>query len=226
MIRAKRLKESEVPGKTELYEVRKSRDIIVEEKQKDDSLDQVILEYSVVDGDVGYFAKEYRPAGVQKTGAKVIDITAVMLYNAEKCIRWHLYDIKDTLAGEHTVVQLYDQWNSGLRYLQQNILNQILGYSVLPDLGVITRYFDKERMKRLRDEYQKFCDEIEKNRQGMTLAKRKKRTQIAKCRAVLKAAGEILDGNFRDENGLNTYKIHIRQLLCESGQVYKMRFPV
>lgn len=58
------------------------------------------------DGDVGYFAKEYRPANVPKTGAKVIDITAVMLNHTEKCTRWHLYDIKDTLAGEHTVVKL------------------------------------------------------------------------------------------------------------------------
>lgn len=225
MIRAKYLRESEAAGKTELYEVRKSREIIVEEKQDDGSLDQVILVYSVEDGDVGYFAKEYRPANVQKTGAKVIDITAAILNNEKKWIRWHLYDIKDTLAGEHTVVQLYDQWSCGLRYLQQNILNQMLGYLVCPNLGVITRNFDEERMNRLRDQYRKSCEEITKNEHGMVLAKRKKRPEIAKYRAVLKAAEAILNRSFRMENGSDTYKINIR-MLCESGKVYKMSFPV
>lgn len=226
MIKAKNLRESEAPGKTELYEVRKSREIIVEEKQDDGSLDQVVLVYSVEDGNVGYFAKEYRPADVQKTGAKVIDITAATLNNDKKWIKWHLYDIKDTLAGEHTVVQLYDQWSCGLRYLQRNILDQMPGYSVFPNLGVITRNFDKERMKRLRDRYQVLCEEIEKNEHGMVLAKRKKRPEIAKYRAVLKAAGAILDESFQVGDGSDTYRIHIRLLCCESGQVYQTRFPV
>lgn len=226
MIKAKKLKESETPGKTELYEVGKSREIIVEEKQGDGSLDQVILVYSVEDGDVGYFAKEYRPANVQKTGAKVIDITAVTLNDESKWIRWHLYDIKDTLAGEHTVVQLYDQWSCGLRYLQQNILNQVPDYSVFPSLGVITRNYDEERMKRLRDQSQKSCEEIAKNTHGMVLAKRKKRPEIAKYRAVLKAAGAILDESFQVEGESDTYKIRIRLLCCEGGRVYQTRFPV
>ena len=78
-IKARRLKECEMPGRTELYEVANSREIVTEEKQSDGSLDQVILKYVVEEGDVGYFAKEYRPHNIQKTGAKVIDITAVML---------------------------------------------------------------------------------------------------------------------------------------------------
>lgn len=225
-IRARRLEESEMPGKTELYEIRKSRDIVVEEKQIDGSLDQVTLEYHVRGDDVGYFAKEYRPADVQKMGAKVIDITAVMLNHTKKNIRWYLDDIKDSLAGENTVVKLHDQWNSGLRYLQKNILNQVPGYTETPNLGVITRCYDEKRMKRLRNDYQKVCDEIENDQQGKTLSQRKKRTDIAKYRGILKATQAILDRNFRDESGNNTYKIHIKQLLSENDQIYKMRFHV
>ncbi len=59
----------------------------------------------------------------------------------------------------------------------------------------------------------------------MTLAKRKKGTGIAKDRAALKAAQAILEKNFQAENELNTYKIHIR-FLQETGQFYKMNFPV
>lgn len=225
-IKARKLKELELPGKTELYEVTKSCDISVEEKQSDGSLDQVILEYRVEENCVGYFAKEYRPADVPKNGSKVIDITAVMLSKANKCVRWYLYDVKDTLGGENTVMKLYNQWNSGLRYLQQNILNHVQGYSVFPNLGVITRCYDEERMKRLRDEFQKRCDEIENYPRKMTLLQRKDRTMIGKYRANLKVTQAILDRKFEPENGTDTYIINIEQLLSENDRIYKMKFLV
>lgn len=225
-IKARKLKGNEIPERTALYEVKDSRNIAVEEKQDDGSLDQVILEYCVENDDTGYFAKEYRPENVKKEGAKVIDITAVMLNHDEKYVRWHLYDIKDTLAGAGTVTKLYNQWNSGLRYLQENILDQASEYSMTPDLGVITRCYDEERMKRLKNDYQKLCDEIENYPNNMTLPQRKKRTNIGKYRGILKAAQGILDRSFQEENEGNTYKIHIRQLFYESDQMYKMKFSV
>ena len=225
-IKAKILKMSEIPGKTELYEVRDSRSITVEEKQNDGSLDQAILEYCVEGGSVGYFAKEYRPASVQKAGSKVVDITAVMLDYAKKYVRWHIYDMKDTLAGENTIVKFHDQWSSGLRYLQQNVLAQISEYTEVPNIGVITRFYDEERMKRLKSGYQRQCEEIENYGQNMTLAQRKKRTDIAKFRGTVKAAQAILDRKFQAEDGSNTYKIHIRQMSSENGQVYRIGFPV
>lgn len=225
-IRAQRLKESETPERTKLYEIRDSRDIAVEEKQADDSLDQVILEYRIEDGDLGLFAKEYRPSDVPKTGAKVIDITAVLLDHTEQYARWHLYDIKDNLAGESTVLKLYEQWTFGLRYLQDNILDKISGYTITPDLGVITRKYEEKRMERLRDRYQILCDEIKTPRPNIPLAQRKKRPGIAKYRGILRAAQAILNKNFRSENGIDTYKIHIKQLRRENNQIYKMEFPV
>ena len=60
-IRARKLKESEVPGKTELYEIREPCKIMVEEIQADGSKDKVVLDYCVGNGSVGYFGKEYRP---------------------------------------------------------------------------------------------------------------------------------------------------------------------
>jgi len=225
MIKARRLRASEIPERAALYGVWESRDIAVEEKQKDGSLDRVTLQYRLGDGDTGYFAKEYLPEGVNKTGAKRIDITAVMAEHAKKCVRWHLYDIKDTLAGENTVVQLHDQWSCGLGYLQ-NVLKQLPGYTVRPDLGVITRSYDRDRMIRLREEYQKRCDEAERDTQGMSLAQRKKRTDIAKYRGTLRAAEAILNGRFQAESGDDTYVIHIRQLSYQNNQIYKMEFIV
>lgn len=219
-INARKLKDNEIPGKTELYEVAHSCEIMAEEEQRDGSLDRVVLIYDMQEGDVGYFAKEYRPHNIQKTGAKVIDITAVMLSHTKKCIRWHLYDIKDTLAGENTVVKLYNQWNAGLQYLQQNILKTAPEYEVVSDLGVIVRDYDEERMERLKKEYQGFCKEAEDHSRQMTLAQRKRRTNISKYRGVLWAAEAILDRKIHLESGDDIYEIHIR-MLCEKGQVYE-----
>ena len=172
------------------------------------------------------YASEYRPENVPKDGAKVIDITAAIVDHREKCVRWHLYDIKATLAGYDTVTKLYNQWNCGLLYLRENILRELPGYLSVPDLGVITRVYDEDRMKRLRDEYRKHCDEIENVSGIMTLSQRKKRTDIGKYRAGLRAAQAILDRTFQPEDEADTYNIQIRLLCQEGNQVYKTRFPI
>lgn len=225
IINARKLKEHESPGKTELYEVVHSRDIMAEEKQSDGSLDRVMPIYNVGEGDVGYFAKEYRPHNIQKTGAKVIDITAVMLNHVKKCIRWHLYDIKDTLAGENTVVKLYNQWNAGLQYLQQNVPKSVPEYEVISDLGVITRCYDEGRMERLKNEYQGYCKDAENHSRLMTLAQRKRRTNISKYKGVLLAVEAVLDRKIRIGSGDDIYEIHIK-MLCGNGQVYETEISV
>ena len=130
------------------------------------------------------------------------------------------------MAGEHTVVQLFDQWNFGLQYLQETILSQLPEYLVIPDLGVITRCYDEERMKRLRDKFQKLCNDVENEQQRMSLSQRKKRTAVAKYRAVYKAAQAILDRHFQMQSEEDTYEIHIRQLSHENDRVYKTKLFV
>lgn len=225
-IKAIRLKEAKIPEKTAMYEVRNSRDIVVEEIQKNGSCDRVTLRYCVENDDIGYFAREYRPEGVPKEGAKVIDITAAMLNRGEKKLKWYLYDIKDTLAGDHTVVKLHDQWNAGLQYLKQNILDQKPEYLKVPDLGVITRFYDEKRMERLRDYYQGQCDEIENFSGRMSLAQQKKRVNIGEYRGYQKAAQAILDRKFCTDTGDDTYIIHIRYLNNGAEGSYQMDFSV
>ena len=105
-IRAIKLKESDRPHRTALYEVTGSREITAEEKHDDGSLEQVVLDFCINGVSRGYYASEYRPENVPKDGAKVIDITAAIVDHREKCVRWHLYDIKATLAGYDTVTKL------------------------------------------------------------------------------------------------------------------------
>lgn len=226
-IKARRLKASDIPERVALYEIRESREIVVKEKHsEDDSQDLVIMEYCIEGNMVGYFAHEYRPVNVPKEGAKVIDLTAVMLNHAEKSVRWYLYDVKATLAGAETIVKLYSQWNAGLQYLQKDVLDQTPEYETIPDLGVITRTYDEQRMIRLRNDYREQCHTIENNHQCPTLAQRKKRPDIAKYKGVLKVAQAILDGEFQTEDGTYTYKIHIRRLSKETDLIYKIRLLV
>ncbi len=228
-IKAIKLKDPATPQKGKLYEVefRETPCLIpVEEKHEDGSLDQVVLDYHMEEGETGYFSKEYLPDNMSRDGAKRIDITAVMLNHQKRYVRWHLYDIKRTMAGENTVVTLSDQWNAGLGYLQQTVLNQIPEYLVTPDLGVITSNYDEERMKRLRDRAGKDCEEAGNSRQNLTLPQRKKRVDIAKYRAIFQASQAILDRKFQTEDGRNTYEIHIRIMNHEKGQPYQLNFPV
>lgn len=220
-IEALKLKKSGKLDRTKLYEIRESQDIIVMDKQ---SKDQVVLEYCLGEDQVGYFAEEYRPNDVPEDGANLIDITAVLLDTAKKCGRWHLYEMKGALAGENTIVKLYNQWNAGLGYLRKNILNYLPDYSLSPDLGVVARTYDEERMKRLRDDYQRHYDEMGRNRGKGTLAQQKKGMNIGKCRAVLKACQAILDRKFQAENGNDTYEIHIKDQ--KADQRYNINFPV
>lgn len=226
VIKAKKLKESGIPEKGKLYEISSNREISIEEQQNDGSLDQTILKYDLQNGDVGYCAKEYLPDGLEKDGAKRIDITALMVNHVKKCVRWHLYDMKVNLVGKDIVVKLCNQWDAGLTYLQHNVLCELPGYAQTPDLGVITRDYDRKRMEGLRDQYLHICNEIDSNETRETLSKRKRKPEIAKYRAILKASQEILDGKFHAQNGTGTYDIHIRRLSRKKDNAFHIKLQV
>lgn len=224
-IRANKLKNLKIPEKGKLYEIRDSRDIEVMENHEDGSKDVVILKYCIEAEAVGYFAKEYLPDGTKKEGAKRIDVTAVMLDDTKKYIRWYLYDLKATVAGASTIVKLYNQWHIGLRYLQQNILMQRINYTVDSNLGVITRNYDRARMERLEREYQKICDDIQNGDREQSLSMRKRRPEIVKYKAVLMASHAILKKEFCAENG-DTYTIDIKYLCGQDNMVYQMAMKI
>ena len=157
-------------------------------------------------GQYWIFCKGIASCKCEKGRGKSDYITAIMLDCEKKCVRWHLYDIKDILAGEDTAVKLYNQWNSGVAYLQQNILALLQGYSEAADLGVITRCYDKNRMEHLLSKYQGLCNEMKNGQEGRTLSQRKRRPEIAKYKGKLKAIQAILDSEFQSDSGTVTYK--------------------
>lgn len=225
-IQTKELREGERPEKTQLYRIAASCCFPVEEHQQDGSVDRVMINYRNQRDDIGYFAKEYRPTGVEKTGAKVIDITAIMINSATRYIRWYLYDVKDTLAGEGTVLKLCAQWNAGLKHLARGILSELSFDRQHPSLGVITRNYDRTRMERLRDKYEQRYNESIAGQGKLDLARRKRVSQeITKSKGILTAAQYILEEEFQSADG-ERFAIDIRYLALQEKDVYSMDFLI
>lgn len=186
-----------------------SMDITVEEKQADsNTLDRTILHYTVRNGDRGYFSKEYIPDGMPKKGIKKPDITAMMENHAERKVKWYIYDLKDTVINTKTVLKLCNQWHSGIEHIKEQYLNDLNGYSIDSSLGVITRYWSKDKLQELQDGY---TEKINQEGRGGLLTARKSRANLEEYRQKVKAIQYILDEIFIDEDisgGKEAYNIH------------------
>lgn len=205
------------------------------EDRKPDEARRALLEFGeerllhgkvIQEGDETFYVEHSmgRPVSLYLASSMIHELTPfVKALSATRRIDWLYCDeVENSL---HPLLQS-DQWNAGLGYLQQTVLNQIPGYLVTPDLGVITGKYDEERMKRLRDRARSDCEEVENSRQNLTLSQRKRRVDIAKYRAIFQAFQAILDRKFQTEDGRNTYEIHIRIMNHEKGQPYQLNFPV
>lgn len=206
-----------------LYEIEENARIPIEEVQNDGSRDRVILDFQLEQGQMGCFANEYLPSGESKDGKNVIDITAAMIDTHSKYVRCHLYDIKDTLGGEHTAVKLCNQWNAGLTYLSNGILNELDGYEVRRDIGVFTRNYDEHRMRNTHKLLEHKLENL-KQSEKVPLATRKSYTKIPEYEEQLLAVRMILDEMFRSEG--ERYPISIVLLSKSESDVYQSSLVV
>lgn len=225
-IKASRLKKHVECEKRKLYKFVGDNIVPVKENQADGSIDIVLLKYYMQDDEEGYFSKEYIPEGMKKDGAKSLDITAFVINHDKKCIRWILYDMKGKLAGETTTVDICDKWNAGLDYIQTSVLNKLSDYKMESNLGVIAREYDRNRMKRLQEKYEGLCHEIDEKQSELPIAMRKRKTNISKYKAIYRASEMILNGKFLQQNGENTYDIHVKLLRHVTELVYQTELIV
>lgn len=227
-INAIRLKQNKAPGPTALYELKTDREIEVQEYQtSDQSVDQVILHFRLCEGELGYFSKEYRPQGVEEKGAKKIDITAAVVNQAEQQIKWYLYDIKRTFGGRDVLVHLWNQWNSAWIYLQEHIV-QPSGCQEEPHLGVFTRTFERERIEKDLQDCKNACEGIlSKDDTKITLALRKRTTEIARLRQFCMVEQAVLDGKFWvADHPDREYDIDIQYLTLQGENTYQAEYQV
>ena len=83
--------------KSAMYEFDFSTDILVVENHDNKTVDQLLLQYELADGDKAYFSEEYLPAGMRKDGVKKPDITAMIENPVSMKLQWFIYDMKATV---------------------------------------------------------------------------------------------------------------------------------
>lgn len=207
-MKAHELKQETERKKSVMYCFYCSMDIPVEEKQKDNTLDRTILHYMLRDGDKAYLSEEYLPEGMSKEGVKKPDITAILESSAERRVKWYIYDMKDTVIKSETALKLCNQWHSGIEHIESQYLNDLDGYSIESSLGVISRYWCKEKLQKEKDNCEK---KINQQDGEVLLTARKSKTELNKYRQKVKAIQFILDGIFVYENETGermSYGIH------------------
>lgn len=185
--------------KSIMYEFDFSTDImIVESQQLDGSADYTLLHYLLQDGDKAYFSEEYLPAGMSKRGAKKPDITAIVENPAAQKAKWFIYDMKDTVNNVQTAGKLCSQWHEGIEHLKTEYLNTISDYQIENSVGVIMRYWSKDK---LLEDIQKYRERLEGKNQLLTA--RKVRTRANEYAERIRAAQFIIDGIFQDYDELS-----------------------
>lgn len=219
-MKAQRLRQDIGYNKTVMYWFDRSMDITVEEKQKNNTLDKIILHFTVREGDMAYFGNEYVPVGMKKESTKKPDITAILENSVERKVKWYVYDMKDTVIDAKVALKLCNQWHSGIEHIEGQFLNSLEGYSVESSLGVIFRYWDRDMLQKEKDVYVGKINQIVKNR---LLTARKSLPKLDEYRQRVKAVQFILDGVFIDEalsGGRFSYDIHFVYMVTADKVAY------
>lgn len=134
MIAGRHKRKNENYEKTSLYIIENSETI----EFSDASGDSATIAYQINEGQHGLYAHEFRPEQVPKADSKVIDLSmGIEDFENKKCI-WGLYDLKRTLGGKDDALKLGGQWQAGLRYWYNSVLNYLDGYTKSGRIGVVT----------------------------------------------------------------------------------------
>lgn len=180
--------------KSTMYEFDFSTDIMVVETQNTDgSTDCTMLHYMLKNGDKAYFSEEYLPFGMSKRGVKKPDITAIIENPENTKAKWFIYDMKDTVINAQTAGKLCSQWHKGIEHLTSEYLETKSDYQMEDSVGVITRYWDKDK---LQEDIQKYQERLTSGNQLLTA--RKSLPRVNEYRQKIKSAQYIIDGIFCD----------------------------
>ena len=208
--------------KSTMYEFDRNEEILVEEKQDNGTCDRILLCYNIGKGEKAYFSEEYLPYGMKKEGVKKPDITAIVENSHEKEIKWFIYDIKDTVINANTAVKLCSQWHSGIEHISMGYLDQLPDYHVNSSLGVITRYWDKERLGKEMEDYRKKIESLQIG--NLLLTARKGKINVREYEGKIEAMQNIVNEQFIEYDELTknkkVYSINYIMLNTEDSITY------
>ena len=193
--------------KSAMYEFDFSTNILVVENHDNGTMDQLLLQYELEEGENAYFSEEYLPVGMKKDGVKKPDITAMIENTAKMKLKWFIYDMKATVMDTKVAMKLCDQWRQGIEHITQEYLNTKSEYEIMESVGVVTRYWSEEK---LQEEINKYEEKL--NSKNALLTARKALPKTNEYRKRIKAAKCIIDKVYCDYDELNgkrkDYEIH------------------
>ena len=193
--------------KSAMYEFDFSTDILVVENHDNKTVDQLLLQYELADGDKAYFSEEYLPAGMRKDGVKKPDITAMIENPVSMKLQWFIYDMKATVIDTKVAMKLCSQWHQGIEHITQEYLSTKFRYTIIDSVGVVTRYWSE---KKLQEEINKYQEKLDSS--NALLTARKGLPKANEYRERIKAAKCIIDKVYHDYNELTgerkDYDIH------------------
>lgn len=193
--------------KSAMYEFDFSTDILVVENHDNKTVDQLLLQYELADGDKAYFSEEYLPAGMRKDGVKKPDITAMIENPVSMKLQWFIYDMKATVIDTKVAMKLCSQWHQVIEHITQEYLSTKFRYTIIDSVGVVTRYWSE---KKLQEEINKYQEKLDSS--NALLTARKGLPKANEYRERIKAAKCIIDKVYHDYNELTgerkDYDIH------------------
>lgn len=191
MIAGKQKRENKDWEKGNLYTF--SQDIKIEFYDKQ-SEDRVLIEFYLREGQQGLYAVEFRPSTVAKEGAKIIDLSMGIEDYQNKRFVWGIYDVKKTLGGRDVILKLCEQWQAGLRYWYNSILNYLDDYTTEGRIGVVTTKYEREKLE---DNIRVISEKIKKSGQlGKSLAGAKNKVELLKYQKELEILKKFQEGKF------------------------------
>ena len=207
-----------------LYQICADCEIVFEEKQDDDTIDILKVQFYTQDNPLFFYAKEYIPSIVSSRCAKDVDVSIIRLDKETKCIIYKAIDLKRNLITNarsnelldninithRTLSHLVAQWNDSYTYAK---LFQIVYHSY--DLQfipyVVTRNYSKNELEQLINTYKKQQEEDIPIR-GI-LAKKEQIREL-KVNKQIQLLQMFLEGFVELHEEFFNYKI----LLSEEGQ--------
>lgn len=210
------------PIKGNLNEVDKDMTIRFSEEQQDGTCDIVNLKFELKEEQYGEYAEEFLPDTVTKVGHNVIDITALLVDEINQKGIWYLLDVKADIGGEDVIFHLMEQWKCAYQYLRNSVLNYVSPIEFSDNLGIVTRNFDEQRVKKAIEQKENVIDDCD-GKAIKSIAEAKKRKDNIKLKQEVKYLSDFLDRKFYYKDSLESRCFTFRVIMesTEDKKEYK-----
>lgn len=207
--KCKYLKSDKLTETGTLYQILKSREIIIDEEK---TKDRVIVRYIVCDGQYGICGSEYKPSFIDGEGAKKVDILILVIDENNKKFSSWLLDIKQSVGGEDVIFHLLEQLQDSVKH-KEALAVYMDDFIEEQHLGFVTRDLQIERIKETVEKKERKLKEIEKSIIEMSPIIRNKMaaTSNTKLRKEIETLSMFLDKKMKIRNQIYPIESYISE---------------